>query len=191
MSLLMTAAPAVEPVPLGAVRAHLRIDCADDDAYLASLVATSRLQIEAALGIALVTQSWRWTIDRWPDADALELPLRPVQSITALSVLTASGSPVVVPPTAYRLDGDAYPAVIVADASSLPDPGPARGGIVVEMVAGFGDMAEDVPAPLRHATLLLAAHWYECREAGVASGEGARIPDSVSALLAPYRMVRL
>jgi uncharacterized phiE125 gp8 family phage protein len=48
-----------------------------------------------------------------------------------------------------------------------------------------------VPAPLKHAILLLAAHWYEHRDPNEIGAEGARIPDAVSSLINPFRTIRL
>ena len=53
--------------------------------------------------------------------------------------------------------------------------------------AGFGDTPSSVPAPIRHALLLLVSHWYEHRgpiEIGTAE---ARIPAAVSALSRAFR----
>ena len=105
MSMTMTAAPAVEPVSLAAARAHLRLDGTDDDAYLASLIATSRLQVEAALGIALIDQSWTLTIDAWPDDGIVGLPLRPVSAVGQVNVITGDGAAIEVPAAQYRVDG--------------------------------------------------------------------------------------
>ena len=51
MSLVMTSGPALEPVSLAEAKAHLRLDDVAEDALLQSLIVTSRLHIEAALGL--------------------------------------------------------------------------------------------------------------------------------------------
>ncbi len=84
MPLVLTAGPAVEPVALAEAKAHLRVDGTAEDTLVASLIITSRLHVEAAMGLALITQSWSWFFDAWPSRPALELPLRPVQSIAAI-----------------------------------------------------------------------------------------------------------
>ena len=191
MSMTMTAAPAVEPVSLAAARAHLRLDGTDDDAYLASLIATSRLQVEAALGIALIDQSWTLTIDAWPDDGIVGLPLRPVSAVGQVNVITGDGAAIEVPAAQYRVDGASVRPRVIADPSAIPEPGRSTDGIEINFIAGFGASPDDVPAPIRHAILLLVAHWYECRDAGPSNGDATRIPDAVSVLLAPYRQVRL
>lgn len=68
MSLVLTSGPALEPVTLAEAKAHLRVDHNHEDSLIQSLIITSRLHIEAALGLALITQSWAYFLDRWPKA---------------------------------------------------------------------------------------------------------------------------
>ncbi|HWK38638.1 MAG TPA: head-tail connector protein, partial [Hyphomicrobium sp.] len=75
MALVITSAPAVEPVTVSEAKAHLRVDGTAEDTLIGSLILTSRLHIEAALGLALMTQSWRLSLDAWPNGRELELPL--------------------------------------------------------------------------------------------------------------------
>jgi len=191
MSFLMTAAPAVEPITLADAKTHCRIDGTSEDAYIASLIVTSRLQIEAALGLAMITQSWRWTLDAWPTGSIIELPMRPVQSIESLELVHTTGSTTPVAPASYRLDGLANPARLALTTLSLPLPAAIANGIAINFTAGFGASASDVPEPIRHATLLLVAHWYECREPAPAGTRHTPIPSTIDTLLAPYRTVRL
>lgn len=188
MSMTMTAAPAAEPVTLAEAKAHLRVDADDENAFISSLIVTSRLQIEAALGLALVTQSWRMALDEWPMDNVIELPLRPVQSVETLAVSVPGDTNVTLAPSTYIVDGTGAPARIVLTAS-LPAPHRTARGISVDFTAGFG-AASAVPQNIKHALLLLVAHWYESREPH-GDEAAAAIPDAVSSLLAPYRVVRL
>jgi uncharacterized phiE125 gp8 family phage protein len=74
----------------------------------------------------------------------------------------------------------------------LPAPGRIAGGIELDVTVGYGDAATDVPEALRQAVRLLVAHWYENR--GVVATDTTRVaplPSTITALLAPYRMLRL
>lgn len=86
MALMLTAAPGVEPVTLAEAKAHLRREQTNEDVLIGSLIVTSRLHVEAALALALITQSWRLLLDRWPSGDAVELPLSPLQAVGAVRV---------------------------------------------------------------------------------------------------------
>ncbi|RTL71915.1 MAG: hypothetical protein EKK41_07510 [Hyphomicrobiales bacterium] len=192
MTLILTSGPDVEPVSLAEAKAHLRVDQSAEDTLIASLIVTSRLHIEAALGLALITQGWTWLLDAWPDLSELRLPMRPVRSIASIRVCDVAGIPVVLDPDSYRLDGAGAPARIIRQRGAVwPSPGIDGNGIEVNFVAGFGDTPADVPQPIRHAVLLLTAHWYDHREPVEVGSATAPIPPDVSSLLAPYRTLRL
>lgn len=46
--------------------------------------------------------------------------------------------------------------------------------------------AGEFPAPLKHAVMMLAAHWYNQRES-VSGVQMHEVPDSLQALVKPYR----
>lgn len=190
MSLDLIAGPAVEPVSLADAKTHLRVDTTAEDAFIASLIITSRLHIEAALGLALITQRWLWRLDRWPAGEAAAFPLRPVLSVDAVRIHPASGAAATLAPSSFMIDGSGNPARLVPKAP-LPAPGLPANGIEIEITAGFGATPAHVPAPIRQALLLLVAHWYENREPVVAGGAPAPVPTMASELLLPYRTVRL
>ena len=190
MALVLTSGPAEEPVTVSEAKAHLRIDGSDEDILIASLILTSRLHVEAALGLALLTQSWRLTLDRWPQ-DGVRFPLRPIQSITSVIARASDGAPSTVPADHYTLDGQALRPRLVARGGNWPAPGQRINGIEIAFSAGIGDDPEDIPQPIRHAILLLVAHWYEHRDPLEIGSAAAAIPAAVSDLLGPYREVRL
>lgn len=194
MALALTSGPTEEPVTVSEAKAHLRLDGAAEDILVASLIVTSRLHIEAALGLALITQGWRLTLDRWPETGEVRFPLRPIQSITSVTVRASDGTPTAVSAESYILDGDARVPRLVPRDGKWPAPGLAATGIEIEFTAGLADDADDaddVPEPIRHAVLLLVAHWHEHRDPLEIGSAAAAIPAAVSDLLKPYREVRL
>jgi uncharacterized phiE125 gp8 family phage protein len=196
MPLVLTSGPAVEPVSVSEAKAHLRLDPAStaEDILIASLILTSRLHIEAALGLALITQSWTQVLDAWPvaaDAPVL-LAMRPLQTVTSVAVRSADGVIITLSPSQYVLDRASAPPRIVRPADAVwPPPGKSAAGIEIAFTAGFGPAAADVPAPIRQALLLLVAHWYEHRDPIEIGAAGTLVPPSVSDLLEPYRIKRL
>lgn len=192
MPLVLTAGPAVEPVTLAEAKAHLRIDGTAEDTLIGSLIVTSRLHVEAAMGLALVTQGWSVFRDAWPPGPVLELPLRPVQSVTAVRVYDEDAAIITVPADTYFLDGAGAPARLVRQGTlAWPVPRRTANGIEVAFIAGYGDAAADVPEPIRQAILLLIAHWYEYRSPLEVGSLARPAPDLVAQLLAPYRTLRL
>ena len=196
MALTLTGAPAVEPVTVSAAKTHLRIDGNAEDILIASLIVTSRLHVEAALGLALIKQQWRLTLDKWPEPRwskhrAVRFPIRPIRSVAEVRVRGTDGTPAVLTPQSYLLDQDALIPRLVPRDGSWPTPGVPAAGIEIDFEAGMGEEADDVPEPIRHAILLLVAHWYEHRDPMEIGTVGAAIPAAVSDLLKPYREVRL
>jgi len=192
MATTLLAGPTVEPITLTEAKAHLRVDSSADDTLIQSLIMASRLHIEAALDLALISQSWRFQLDRWPRSRSLNLPMRPVQSLTTVKVFNGDDDSEALENTAFILDGTANPArLILSGSMSLPAPGRAAKGIEIDFVAGYGDAPSDVPQTIRQALLLLTAHWYENREPVEIGASATVIPGTVSELLSPYRRKRI
>ena len=192
MSLVMTSGPALEPVGLAEAKAHLRVDGAAEDSLIQSLVITSRLHIEAALGLALVTQSWSWFLDRWPKSGRLVLPLRPVVALASVRLWNDDGGSVSLDPAGFLLDGHGMPPRLAAlSTAGLGQPRRALNGVEIAFTAGFGPAPADVPETIRHALLLLVAHWYENREPVEIGASASAVPAMVSELLQPFRRRRL
>lgn len=191
MALVLTSGPTVEPVTLAEVKAFCRIDDATEDVLLSSLILTSRLHIEAALGLALNTQSWTMTLDRWPRQGPVILPMRPVTAITALRLRDANGGATVWSSSEYELEGQAHPPRLVSRSGNWPAVQRATAAIEIDFIAGYGPNATDVPQPICHALLLLVAHWYENRDPFQTPSLSTVIPQAVSELLRPYRDPRL
>jgi len=198
MSLTLTAAPAVEPVSLSEAKAFLRVAHADEDQLISDLIRASREQVEAWSGLALITQSWRETLDAWPArrvsacGQAVRLARRPLISVEALRIYDRGGAAQLIDPADYRVEPGEPGRLIAVTPFTLPPPERLAGGIEIDFTAGFGPAASDVPAPLREAVLQLTA----ARYGGVERAESARrgedgLPDTVAALLSPYRRLSL
>jgi len=188
MPSILLSAPAIEPVTLDEARSFLRVEHNDDDEVIAALTAGSRIHVEARTRRALITQSWRLLRDSWPQDGRLAVAPAPLQALTAARVYDLDGN-------AQALDLQAFVPDLGASALAfapwaLPAPGRIAAGIELDVAVGYGDAAVDVPEPLRQAIRLLTAHWYENRGL-VAGGSGAVLPETVAALIAPYRVMSL
>ncbi len=181
--------PAVEPIGLSEAKRWLRVDHADDDGLIASLIKAARERIESRTGRALMAQTWRIILDQWPAEARVALPILPVISVTAVRVLDVAGNAAVLASTLYTLEPGMEPPVLAV--KSPPAPGRARSGIEIDVVAGYGIAATDCPEPLRQAMRLLLVAAYEARGP---EREGGRRPDvigEVEGLIAPYRQLKL
>lgn len=191
MALVMTSGPAGEPVTLQEAKAHLRIDHASEDVLISSLILTSRLHIESALDLALIDQTWTLQLDAWPGGGNLDIPLSPLKAVSAVRVKNADGGTITIAPQSYIVDAASRPPRIVFEPGSQPRAGVRAAGIEVVFTAGFGAEPSHVPAPLRHAILMLVAHWYDNRDVPEAGSPAARIPEQIGDLIAPFRKIRL
>jgi uncharacterized phiE125 gp8 family phage protein len=186
-SILLTP-PAVEPLSLADAKAFLRVETADDDPLIAALITAARIHVETQTGLALITQAWRLVLNCWPADGRIAVRPAPLQALAAVRVFDFDGE-------AHAADLQAFvPNLSTSTLSfiswSLPMPTRIAAGIELDITAGFGDAASDVPEPLRHAIRVLVAHWYENR-AAVAGTNVAPSPPNAAALIAPYRMLPL
>lgn len=186
---LLIAGPAVEPLTLSQTKIFLKIDGTDDDELVTTLIAAARLMVEAAAGRVLINQTWRLVLDEWPWERVLRLPVAPVGSIAAARVFDAVGTPQAMAANVLVLEqGNDPPLIRIA----LPSPpiGRLARGLEIDVVAGYGPAATDVPAPLRQAVLRLVARWFENR-GDVVSRDAEALPVEIAALIRPYKRARL
>ena len=192
MTSYLLSGPAAEPVTLAEAKAWLRLDGAAEDALLTTLITAARLHVESVAGLALLAQSWRLVLDEWPATRVIALPLAPLHTLTGITAYDAEGAATELSLAGVESDRTANPPRLFLPANFGPAPVlPPRQGIAIDFVAGFGDAAEDVPAPLRQAVLTLIGYWYENRDAVVVAGSGAVIPSGFDVALTPYKRVRL
>ncbi|MBC7279844.1 head-tail connector protein [Hoeflea sp.] len=183
MTLIETDPPLAEPVTLAELKAHLRIDAADEDELLEGLIRVARAHLEAVTGVALMSQGFRLALDDWPRGGVIQLMRTPVQTIDAILVYDAQGEPQNLALSAMLLDATARPARLVI--RERPRPGQPINGIEIEFTAGFGSALE-VPPELKRAILVHAAHLYEFRGAVTPDMQPAAIPAGYERLIAPW-----
>jgi len=186
MASILLTAPAVEPLSLNDAKAFLRVEHDAEDDFIVALVAAARLQVEAHTRRALIAQTWRLTLDRWPEDGRLTVRPAPLRDLVAARVYDANN-------VAHTLDLQAFVIDTAASALAfapwgLAAPGRTSAGIELDVSVGYGEGAADVPEPLRQAIRLMVAHGYEHRGGGTAA---ALLPSMVAALIAPYRMLSL
>ncbi len=179
-------------LPMEAFRAHLRLgtgfaDDAIQDEVLESYLRAAIAAIEARLGKALIMRAFRLELTAWADGARQPLPVAPVRDVTSVTLLDRAGVETVVTPARFELKRDTHRPVVVGSAGNLPKV-PSGGGVEIEFQAGFGAFWEAVPADLRQAVFLLAAHYYENRRD--TSGSSGFMPFGVMMLLEPHRNIR-
>ncbi|MCG3168189.1 MAG: hypothetical protein POELPBGB_03989 [Bacteroidia bacterium] len=172
-------------------KTHCRVDISDDDALIDRLITAARRRVEHDSLHALLTQTWELVLGGFPDADRIELPYPPLQSITSVTYVDSAGASTTWSSSNYHADTDSTPGRLVAAYGvSWPTFTPRPYSAVrVRYVAGW-TAADSVPAELRQAVLLLVGHWYEQREAVLVGNAGVGavpLPLAYDALIADYR----
>lgn len=190
MTLTRITAPQAELVTLDQLKAHLRVDGADDADYLAGCLQTAVAVLDGddgELGRALIYQDWRQHFARAPTGAAvIELDISPVEELLAVEFRSEQGPWVALDLAAVRLFEEQGRFFVEADA--WPRVGQHRNPFRVTFRAGYGAASNDVPAPIRHAVLLLAAHYYEIREPVTMGSAPVEVPRSIDSLIAPYKV---
>lgn len=183
----------VEALPVAALRSHLRLgtgfadDAAEDEAlegYLRSALAA----IEARTGKALCQRQFSWTLSRWHMSDCQALPIAPVASLDRVVVTSADGVETEQDLSRFLLKADSHTPTIIPKSGSFPSLGWGS-SIEIQFTAGYAEAFEDLPHDLQHATLVLAATYFDFRHGETTRGEV--VPFGVMALLEPYRPVRI
>lgn len=205
--------PAVEPVTASELRTHLR-ESEDglSDAEANTLITEARQWIEDHINVALVTQTWVMTIDRWPggierwwdgtreahintlSSDGhlvdLEIPRWPLQSISGVNVYDEDGNATAVTVAdVFDVDAQSLPGRITLQrGAAWPVALRANNAIQITYVSGYGDAASDVPAPLQRAVKQLASALYANRGDGC---DKAADQSGVKAMLETYKIARV
>jgi len=188
-ALSLVTGPAAEPLSTADAKAHLRVDSSDENAYIDALVIAARNYVERATNRALITQTWKLTLDRFPCKHVpILLKRSPLQSVSSIVYIDGDGAE-------QTWSSGEY----VVDAASTPGrvgPGPDYEGpdaqldrfaaCTITFIAGYGASSASIPAPLIHAIRMLVAHWFENREDVITGTIVSRVRMAVEALMAAY-----
>jgi uncharacterized phiE125 gp8 family phage protein len=180
--------PDREPVTLDEQKAHSRVDYDGDDALISALLLASRQRCEGMLGRKLITQTVRWQ----PRAvrGVLALPYPNVQSVS-LSYYDTAGALTTISPATYRVlnyaDSGNDCFVELLDYQSWPTVDDRLQPWRIDFVCGYGDTGDSVPEEIRLGIKILAAQWYENREAGVTGTIYTDLPFTVHALWSAHQ----
>ncbi|NWH09212.1 MAG: phage head-tail connector protein [Alphaproteobacteria bacterium] len=185
--LALLTAPAAEPLTLAEAKSFLRVATDADDALIAGLITAARRTVEEMTGRALMTQSWRLTLDHWPEAP-IRMPRPPLRALLSATHVGADGAEIAMALGEFWVDTASDPGRVVLLEPYLSSALRPALGLRLEFSAGYGDTAQHVPEPLRQAIQLLIAAFYENRGEGGISAETGR---AIAALIDPFRARRL
>lgn len=194
--------PALEPVSLEQAKAHLRVDGAQDDSFdIPVKLAAARRTVEKLSRRLLITQTWllkrdngfyRSLEDCTPAIEISKSPLQRVNSIKYLGLNDAldptfdtdyddASKLHTLNPAIYQVKTSGQTGWISPTTNNiwpytrLPILAPVYDCVQIELVAGFGNVPEDVPEDLRSAILLQLGHLYANRESVITGTRAAAV----------------
>lgn len=170
-----------EPITLSEAKEYLRInyDSEEHDAMIESLVSSARTRIEDYCRRSIVAQSRLARVFSIPQGGFVLLPFPEILSVESVKRRQADGS-------FYEFDVGKDLVVETGEMGGFRFSNRETGGdLFVEYRAGYDADLEDIPAPLKHAILILTYHYYDN------PGGAAPMPDDVKNLIEPYCFLTL
>jgi uncharacterized phiE125 gp8 family phage protein len=157
--------PATEPITLAEAKAHLRLTHDDEDLLVSAMISAARATCEDRLQRTLITSDWRLTLPAFPTI--IDLAMGDVQSVKVVTYTDPDGITQTLSPSAYRLGrSNGRPVLVPAPGQGWPA---TQAGVMeavsLEYVAGYGNVAASVPAPLKAWILLALGDLFENRQA--------------------------
>ena len=169
MSLVQTSAPSVEPVTTTNQKDWMRVDGSDEDTIIGNLAAASRAWFEMSTNRQLITATWTLKIPAFPSSGDLVLPISPLQSVSSITYVDTDGATQTWSSGDYTVDTSSDIGRVRPNYDEdYPDSRGHADDVTVTFVAGYGDASSDVPDGALTAVKVLAANWFENREANAA-----------------------
>jgi uncharacterized phiE125 gp8 family phage protein len=142
---------------------------AEDD-LLTDLITTAREHVEDICRRALLTQTWYYYLDVFPDKDFIKIPFGNLQSVTAISYKDTDGTETTLTEnTDYLVEtnGDGIGRIVLPYGVSWPSDTlyPSK-PITIEYICGWTTAAL-VPFKIKAAILMIIADLWENREAQI------------------------
>jgi hypothetical protein len=193
-------------------KSFLRVDHSDEDSLIDALVAASTKACENFADLKFINQSWQLWLDSFPiertqkaseswsgvrqgpitdylsQKREVQIPIRPVSSITSLKTYDESDTESTFSTSAYIADVNSqfrYARVALRDNYVWPVDLRSANSIVIDFVAGFGANSTDVPEDILQAVKLTLADFYENRD----DRKEKQLPGAARSILSAYRVL--
>lgn len=214
----VTVPASTQVITLSSLKSHLRITHSSDDDYLNELIATAVGAIENYTSRSLLNRTQQQWMDFLPGtgneytlygAGTAQVPVRyatlgmfrwfdlmsaPVLSVTKMQFVDNTNTEQTFDASNYIVDAadpDAPARIILQRGCIWPVDLRVARALYVEYVVGYGSIASDVPAPIRHAVRLMAAALWSNRGDDADKANDVLGFTSVRSILDPYRIPRI
>jgi uncharacterized phiE125 gp8 family phage protein len=156
---------------------------------LTAIIQASREYVEDYTRRALLSQTWYYYLDAFPDVDFIKLPFGNLQSVTSIKYKDSAGTETTMTVTTDYLvetNGDQCGRIVLPYGVSWPSfTAYPSNPITIEFVCGW-TAAENVPSKIRTALKMVCKDLYDNRETKMS--ETAAENPAVKALLASSRI---
>lgn len=192
MSLIKIADPTTEPVTLAEIKSHLKLETTYYDAIIPTYITVARQMAEHKTGKALAPQTWKLTLDEFPDG-GIYVPIPPISTVStnvSISYYNTSAALVTLDSSYYFVDDKAQPAYIAMSTGldDWPDTNDQINAVTVQFVCGYTTCPENI----KHWIKMRVGAMIETPEA-IVTGEGVSNlrRDFVDGLLDTDRMIEI
>lgn len=198
----VTTPAAITPITLSMAKTFLRVDHSADDDLITLYIQAATEAAQKYTGRYFITTTLTVKMDRFTDidktlllgagkftghkgslinaGDAIYLPFPPIQVINSIKTYSPSNTESTLTVSAYRLDTE-YGRVYLNDGYTWPTDLRDYQAVSIEFDCGYGDDAEDVPAPIRQSILQHVNQLYAC-------GGSCDMSDACKSLLNTYKL---
>ncbi|MEN6375544.1 MAG: head-tail connector protein [Smithella sp.] len=186
-------APVIEPVSLAEIKKHLKIDTDidDDDEMLTGIIAAARGHVENITRRALLSQTWEYCIQKWPESNFIKLPYGNLQSVTSVKWKATDGTETTLTETTDYIvekNGEGCGRIVLPYGGTWPsDTLYPSNPITIKYVCGWTTAAA-IPYEIKAAFKLICTDLYVNREGKTLSNQSYQENEAVQALLASYRL---
>ena len=186
-----TSTSVVEPVSLYEAKQHMRVDIPDDNIFIQSVLTAAREHVEQHCNRSFAAHTYRADLPGF--YDVMELPMRPVQSITHIKYYDTASPSVLqtLANTVYALNNGVIRRGL---GQSWLSTATRADAVQITFVTGWRDnsspqgVGADCPHSVKAAILLLMADLYEHREYQLAYPGQLLETRTFKMLLAPHRV---
>ena len=185
--LVQTVAPDSEPITLAEAKAWLRVDAANEDTLILSLITAAREHAETFTRRAFITQQFELSLDTFPGCTRAingalradpryldrrhasdispnrEITLRrpPLVSVESVKYYDSTGALQTLDPASYFVDTRAQPGRIVLNSDyDWPETQSRPNAVIIAYTAGYGADSASVPGRIRTAMRYMVTHWF-------------------------------
>jgi len=151
------------PVTLTEFKLHQRIEESGEDDLIKQYIVAASDVIQGLANIALITATYRLTLDEFPAERRIELLYPPLLSVESVQYLDSTGTLQTFPAANYRVLTDGVGSIELKTDESWPETQAVAQAVKINYTAGYPNSAA-IPPREKQAVRFLAGHWYENRE---------------------------